>query len=73
MRAPAIPKRDWNYFHYQTTHERAFHKSLNTPIKLRTEKRKSEVGFASQKAEQSREFKRAEFHEACIRLANAKA
>ena len=36
------------YLRYQTTHTRAFHKSLNDLIKLRAEKRKSEVGFEAQ-------------------------
>jgi hypothetical protein len=36
------------YLRYQTTHERAFYKSLNTLVKLRAEKRKAEIGFVSQ-------------------------
>jgi DNA-directed RNA polymerase specialized sigma24 family protein len=36
------------YLRYQTTHDRAFHKSLNTLLKLRAEKRKAEIGFVSQ-------------------------
>ena len=50
------------YMRYQATHERAFHKSLNTLLKLRAEKRKSGIGFVSQKAQEAR-----------ARLANAKA
>ena len=44
------------YLRYQTTHTRAFHKSLNDLIKLRAEKRKAEVGFEAQnrKAEEIR-------------------
>src|SRR6185437_5135585 len=46
------------YLRYQTTHERAFHKSLNTLLKLRAEKRKAEdskkIGFVSQELIQSR-------------------
>ena len=65
------------YLRYQTTHERAFHKALDTLVKLRAEKRKAEIGFVSQ---QNRERERAErvgqqaeLNEARIRLANAKA
>jgi len=36
------------YLRYQTTHTRAFHKCLNDLIKLRAEKRKSELGFEAQ-------------------------
>jgi hypothetical protein len=36
------------FLRYQTTHERAFYKSLNTLLKLRAEKRKAEIGFVSQ-------------------------
>ena len=38
------------YLRYQTTHTRAFHKSLNDLLKLRAEKRKAELGFEAQKA-----------------------
>ena len=33
---------------YQTTHDRAFHKALNTLLKLRADKKKAEIGFVSQ-------------------------
>ena len=36
------------YLRYQTTHTRAFHKSLNDLIKLKSEKRKAELGFEAQ-------------------------
>ncbi|HEY7306152.1 MAG TPA: hypothetical protein VH601_18650 [Bryobacteraceae bacterium] len=58
------------YLRYQTTHERAFYKALNTFVKLRADKRKAEIGFVSQ---QKGERERAELNEARIRLANAKA
>ncbi len=61
------------YLRYQSTHERAFYKSLNTLLKLRAEKRKAEIGFVSQQAQQSRERERAELNQARTRLANAKA
>jgi hypothetical protein len=43
------------YQRYQTTHTRAFHKSLNDLLKLRAEKRKAEIGFEAQKRKQSAE------------------
>jgi len=36
------------YLRYQTTHTRAFHKSLNDLVKLRSEKRKADLGFEAQ-------------------------
>jgi hypothetical protein len=36
------------YLRYQTTHSRAFHKSLNDLLKLRAECRKAEIGFEAQ-------------------------
>ncbi len=36
------------YLRYQTTHDRAFHKALNTLLKLRADKKKEEIGFVSQ-------------------------
>ena len=41
------------YLRYQTTHHRAFHSSLNTLLKLRTEKRRTEIGFESQRQKQA--------------------
>jgi hypothetical protein len=37
------------YLRYETTHRRAFHKSLNDLLKLRAAQRKAEVGFEAQK------------------------
>jgi hypothetical protein len=42
------------FLRYQTTHERAFYKALNTLVKLRAEKRKAEIGFVSQEMKLSR-------------------
>ena len=42
------------YLRYQTTHDRAFHKALNTLLKLRADKRKTEIGFVSQQEKQNR-------------------
>ena len=50
------------YLRYQTTHERAFHKSLNTLLKLRAEKRKAQIGFVSQQEKQNRARQQAEAH-----------
>jgi hypothetical protein len=40
------------YLRYQTTHERAYYKALHELQKLREQKTKSEIGFASQKQQQ---------------------
>ncbi len=68
------------YLRYQTTHERAFHKSLDQLLKLRAEKRKAEIGFESQKlreAEQTRkdnvEKRKQDLHRLDVLLAEAKA
>ena len=42
------------YLRYQTTHTRAFHKSLNDLIKLRSERRKANIGFEAQKHQTER-------------------
>ncbi|MBV8865023.1 MAG: hypothetical protein JO210_06430 [Acidobacteriaceae bacterium] len=39
------------FLRYQTTHERAFHKALNTLISLQKDRRKSQSGFVSQSPE----------------------
>ena len=61
------------YLRYQTTHERAFHKSLDQLLKLRSAARKSEIGFESQKAKEADQARKREAHEGRIRLAHAKA
>ncbi len=43
------------YLRYQTTHERAFHKCLRELATLRAERRKSDLGFESQKRAQAAE------------------
>jgi hypothetical protein len=55
------------YLRYQTTHERAFHKSLNTLLKLRAEKRKAEIGFVSQESIQNRARQQAEMKQSRAR------
>jgi hypothetical protein len=42
------------YMRYQTTHKRSSHKSLNDLTKLRSEKRKAELGFEAQKVAQEK-------------------
>jgi hypothetical protein len=44
----ADPQRFSLYLRYQTTHSRAFHKSLNDLVKLRAERRKTDHGFEAQ-------------------------
>lgn len=43
------------YLRYETAHERAFHKCLNDLLKLRAEKRKTEIGFESQERKRNQE------------------
>jgi hypothetical protein len=51
------------YFRYQTTHERAYYKAFQQFQKLREQRRKIEIGFASQKREEQHETRRQERHE----------
>ncbi|MGI9071481.1 MAG: hypothetical protein ACR2JB_09250 [Bryobacteraceae bacterium] len=46
------------YLRYQTTHDRAFHKSLDKLLKLRAEKRKQEIGFESQERKRNTEARK---------------
>jgi hypothetical protein len=48
---------------YETTHTRAFHKSLNDLVKLRAEKRKAELGFEAQNRKQEEIRMKNERHE----------
>src|SRR5947207_3612668 len=68
------------YIRYQTTNERAFHKCLSDLLKLRSEKRKQDIGFESQQRLQAEhirreavENRRQERHRFDILLAEAKA
>jgi len=47
------------FIRYQTTHDRAFHRSLTDLLKLRAERRKQEIGFESQKQKQALEARQA--------------
>ena len=51
------------YTRYRTGHERAFHKCLNELLKLRAEKRKTEIGFESQKRLKEEHTRKQEQHE----------
>ena len=42
------------YKRYKTTHDRAFHKCLNDLLKLRSEKRKADLGFEAQRVKSER-------------------
>jgi hypothetical protein len=50
------------YMRYQTTHERAFYKALSELQKLRSERRKEQIGFESQKRQEVVEQRAAEAH-----------
>ena len=54
------------YIRYQTTHERAYHKALSQLLRLRADRRRSEIGFESQNA-------RNELHQAKLAAAAARA
>jgi len=51
------------FMRYRTSHERAFHKCLNELLKLRAEKRKTEIGFESQKRVKEEHTRKQEKHE----------
>jgi len=51
------------YLRYRTSHERAFHKCLNELLKLRAEKRKTEIGFESQKRAKEEHTRKQEKHQ----------
>ena len=57
--APEDPEKQLAlYLRYQTTHDRAFHKSLDRLLKLRAEKRRQEIGFELQQRKQEEETRR---------------
>jgi len=67
------------FIRYQSTHDRAFHRALNDLLKLRSERRKTEIGFESQKrlaAAESRrdsaEKRKQDLHNLNVLLAEAK-
>jgi hypothetical protein len=52
------PKELALYLRYQTTHDRAFYKALNQLLKLRSDKKKAEIGFVSQERKAAEEARR---------------
>jgi hypothetical protein len=50
------------YLRYQTTHTRAFHKSLNDLLKLRAEKRKADRGFEAQSVQNEKHEMKKQTH-----------
>lgn len=44
------------FLRYQTGHDRAFHKALNSLLRLQKERRKNPVGFVSQNTEKPKSF-----------------
>jgi hypothetical protein len=67
------------FLRYQTTNDRAFHQCLTQLLKLRAEKRRSEIGFESQqqkKAQEARheaaEKRKQDLHRWAVLLAEAK-
>ncbi len=67
------------YLRYQTTHERAFHKCLNDLLKLRSERRKEQIGFVSQQQKaadqtrrEAREKRQQERHQWAMLMHSAK-
>ena len=65
------------YLRYQTTHARAFHKCLNDLLKLKSERRKAELGFEAQRIQSERHEMKKQSHywdvlkkdgEACHRI-----
>ncbi|HTU46605.1 MAG TPA: hypothetical protein VMF91_16175 [Bryobacteraceae bacterium] len=67
------------FIRYQTTHDRAFHRCLTDLLKLKAEKRRSEIGFESQQHKKAQELRREaaekrkqELHKFALMLAEAK-
>ena len=56
---------------YCTTHTRAFHKSLNDLLKLRSERRKANIGFEAQKHKEEENRRKIERHAAQTALKDA--
>jgi hypothetical protein len=50
------------YLRYQTTHTRAFHKSLNDLLKLRKERRTAEIGFEAQRIQTEKHQMKKDHH-----------
>ena len=61
------------YIRYQTTHERAYQRYAAELRKLQSERRKAELGFASQKAKEADQVRKQELHEARVMAVKANA
>ena len=59
------------YLRYQTTHTRAFHKSLNDLLKLRAEQRRAANGFEAQKRKEEENRRKIERHAAQMAMKKA--
>ena len=59
------------YLRYQTTHTRAFHKSLNDLLKLRAEQRRAANGFEAQKHKEEENRRKIERHAAQMAIKDA--
>jgi hypothetical protein len=82
--ADDLPMRDQErqfalFLRYQTTNDRAFHRCLADLLKLRAERRRTQIGFESQKRQEAMEARRQaaekrkqDLHEFAVLLAQAK-
>ena len=61
------------YLRYQATHDRGFSKCFNALFKIRTDRRKQEIGFERQKLKAAAEKRREQIHQVRVRIANVKA
>jgi len=58
------------YVRYETHHQRQFDKALALLLKLRAETRKAEIGFVSQKQNETQETRKAELHAVTLEIKN---
>jgi hypothetical protein len=56
---PGAEQQITTYIRYQAQHERAFRQALHDLLKLRSERRKAEIGFESQKRREQQDQHRA--------------
>ncbi len=70
--APGAEGRVTTYIRYQAQHERAFRQALADLLKLRSEKRKQEIGFESEKRKDAKESRTVELHRYAVARAESK-
>ncbi len=70
--APGAEGRVTTYLRYQAQHERAFRQALADLLKLRSEKRKQEIGFESEKRKDAKESRTVELHRYAVARAESK-